>query len=602
MARRHPGESQHDDLPKAKLSLDNLKKARYIFSYTGKEQWKFWLGMLFLLGTGATAVIFPKVMGMLVDSGEISIEKINEIGLWLMLLFVVQSVFSYFRVYLFVDVTQGLLASLRKATYQSLITKPMSYLNERRVGELNSRISADVSQIQDTFTTSIAEFLRQLIIIAGGSVMLFMTSWKLALIMLGILPVMAALAVVFGRFIRKMSRQVQDLVADSNTIVEETLQGIANVKAFTNEWFEAMRYGKSVNEIRDTGIKLGRYRAAFVSFIVLCLFGSIILLLWIAVRMKASGELSSGDLFTFMFYLVFIGGSIGGIPEQYAQIQRGVGATDRVLEIIHEPSEPIALEERKISTESRLSGHIQFQNVGFAYPSRPDLPVLMDISLEIEPGQRVALIGQSGAGKSTLSSLLLRFYDKISGEIAVDGKPIETYELSDLRSQMAIVPQEVLLFGGSIHENIGYGKPGASYEEIVEAAKKANAHEFIMQFPEGYDTVVGERGLKLSGGQRQRVAIARALLKNPSILILDEATSSLDSESEALVQEALNTLMQGRTSLVIAHRLSTIRNADKIFVLQQGAIIESGNHQQLMQRQSGVYKKYVEMQMEPELA
>jgi len=551
-----------------------------------------------LVGTGLTAIAFPKLMGNLIDASNISIEKINSIGIYLILLFAVQAIFSFFRVVLFVEVTEGMLANIRNATYSNLIQLPMVFFSNRRVGELNSRLSSDLSQIQDTFTTSIAEFLRQLIIIIGGITALFFTSIKLALAMLAVIPLVAIIAVVFGRYIRSFSKKVQDKIAESNTIVDETLQGIANVKSFVNEWFEIRRYKNSTSQIREIAIKGGRLRGAFFSFIIFCLFGAIILLIWYAVRLESQGELSHGLMIQFMLYTVFVGASIGGIADQYAQIQKALGATERVLDLLNETREQITIDatEDTFSNLPKLKGDVSFKNVFFHYPNREELPVLNNFSFDAKSGQSIAIVGSSGAGKSTIVSLLLQFYKPQNGTILFDNLEAEKYSLSHLRSNMAIVPQDVLLFGGTIRENIAYGMTNATDLQIEEASKKANAHMFIDSFPEKYNTVVGERGIKLSGGQRQRIAIARAVLKNPAILLLDEATSSLDSESERLVQEALDLLMVGRTTFIVAHRLSTIRNADVILVLDKGNIVEMGTHQDLIAHENGLYRQLSKLQ------
>ena len=537
-------------------------------------------------------------MGNLIDASNISIEKINSIGIYLILLFAVQAIFSFFRVVLFVEVTEGMLANIRNATYSNLIQLPMVFFSNRRVGELNSRLSSDLSQIQDTFTTSIAEFLRQLIIIIGGITALFFTSIKLALAMLAVIPLVAIIAVVFGRYIRSFSKKVQDKIAESNTIVDETLQGIANVKSFVNEWFEIRRYKNSTSQIREIAIKGGRLRGAFFSFIIFCLFGAIILLIWYAVRLESQGELSHGLMIQFMLYTVFVGASIGGIADQYAQIQKALGATERVLDLLNETREQITIDatEDTFSNLPKLKGDVSFKNVFFHYPNREELPVLNNFSFDAKSGQSIAIVGSSGAGKSTIVSLLLQFYKPQNGTILFDNLEAEKYSLSHLRSNMAIVPQDVLLFGGTIRENIAYGMTNATDLQIEEASKKANAHMFIDSFPEKYNTVVGERGIKLSGGQRQRIAIARAVLKNPAILLLDEATSSLDSESERLVQEALDLLMVGRTTFIVAHRLSTIRNADVILVLDKGNIVEMGTHQDLIAHENGLYRQLSKLQ------
>ncbi|MFN5629327.1 MAG: ABC transporter ATP-binding protein [Bacteroidota bacterium] len=590
--------SEDDNLPKFKFNKESLKKTAKIYDFLAPFKWKFFVGLICLVGTGLTAIAFPKLMGSLIDASNISLEQINSVGFYLILLFAIQAIFSFFRVVLFVEVTEGMLASMRNATYSNLIQLPMVFFSNRRVGELNSRLSSDLSQIQDTFTTNIAEFLRQLIIIIGGITALFFTSIKLALAMLAVIPLVAIIAVVFGRYIRNYSKKVQDKIAESNTIVDETLQGIANVKSFVNEWFEIKRYKNSTGQIKEIAIKGGRLRGAFFSFIIFCLFGAIILLIWYAVRLESQGELSHGLMIQFMLYTVFVGASIGGIAEQYAQIQKALGATERVLDLLSETREQITIDANAETFNNlpRLKGEVEFSNVTFAYPARNDSPVLRDFSFKAKIGQSIAIVGPSGAGKSTIISLLLQFYHPQNGKIIFDGKNSSEFSLSHLRNNMAIVPQDVLLFGGTIKENIAYGMTNATDAQIEDAARKANAHLFIDSFPEKYNTVVGERGVKLSGGQRQRIAIARAVLKNPAILLLDEATSSLDSESERLVQEALDLLMVGRTTFIVAHRLSTIRNADLIMVIDKGALVELGSHQELIANENGLYRQLSKLQ------
>jgi ABC-type multidrug transport system fused ATPase/permease subunit len=518
-------------------------------------------------------------------------------GLILLALFTVQAVFSFFRVVLFVNVTENMLASIRKDTFSTLIKMPMQFFSSRKVSELNSRIAADIGQIQDTFTTGIAEFLRQFIIVIGGVVALFFTSVKLSLLMLATIPVFAIVAVFFGKYIRKLSKDAQDEVAESNSIASESLQGIANVKAFTNELFEMIRYEKAVDSIKQIAIKGGLARGAFSSFIIFCIFGAIVLLVWYAVKLQNQDLLTQSELITFILYTIFVGASIGGLPIQYAQIQKAVGATERVFDIIDEVTEPLQTKDTHLEKLS-IKGNIYFEHVDFHYPSRPEIQVLANLDFKVTAGETIAIVGPSGAGKSTIAALLLQFYKPSQGRIYIDGKPCSEMDLQSIREEMAYVQQEVFLFGGSILENIQYGKPDASLDEIIEAAKKANAHQFIEAFPDQYKTVVGERGIQLSGGQRQRIAIARAVLKNPSILILDEATSALDAESEHLVQEALQKLMKGRTSFVIAHRLSTIQNADQILVLENGKLLEKGTHQELIKNSEGRYKNLVELQLQ----
>ena len=587
---------KENDLPKSKITATSLQKATVIFEYAGNHRWKFYVGLIFLLFTGATALAFPKLMGMLIDCVKNKDNtQANMIAGGLIVILFLQSIFSFFRLSLFVNFTENTLANLRVSLYSNLVKLPMSFFSQKRVGELNSRISSDITQIQDTLTSTIAEFLRQFILIIGGVILLANESIKLTLLMLSVVPLVAVAAVIFGRFIRKYSKNVQDKVAESQVVVEETMQGISIVKAFANEWYEIARYNGKIKEVVTIAIKGGKYRGYFASFIIFCLFGAIVAVVWYGVQLSISGEMSVGQLISFVLYSTFVGASFGGIAELYAQIQKAIGATERVFELLGETPEKIN-SNRDLATIEKIKGNVTFNNVAFSYPSRKEIKVLKNVSFTASFGQKIAIVGPSGTGKSTIASLLLRFYNIDEGEILVDGKNIYDFDLENLRGNMSIVPQDVILFGGTIRENIAYGKPNATEEEILTASKQANAYNFIESFPEKFETIVGERGIKLSGGQRQRIAIARALLKNPSILILDEATSSLDSESEKLVQEALEILMEGRTSIIIAHRLSTIRSADQILVLDNGKISEQGTHQELITLENGIYKNLSNLQ------
>jgi len=413
--------------------------------------------------------------------------------------------------------------------------------------------------------------------------------------MLVILPPTMIFARLFGKYIRKISKEVQSEVAKSNTVVEETLQGIQSVKAYTNEFFEMSRYRKKTESIAEMGMRSGKYRGAFASFIILGLFGALAAVIWKGSAMLAKGELVPGDLFSFVIYSAFVGGTIGGLASVFTSIQKFLGATEELFALFNENEEELT-EVIHIEPAHELQGQISFKGLSFAYPMRKDELVLRDINIDISSNQLIALVGPSGAGKSTIASLLLKLHNPTNGKIFFDGREQDHFPLSAIRKQIALVPQDIFLFGGSIRENIAYGKTNATEEEIYDAALKANAMEFIDRFPGKLDTIVGERGTQLSGGQRQRIAIARAVLKNPKILILDEATSSLDSESERLVQDALEKLMTGRTSIVIAHRLSTIRNADQIFVMDKGSLAEMGTHEELIQVSDGIYRNLSELQ------
>jgi ABC-type multidrug transport system fused ATPase/permease subunit len=579
------------EVPKKKITLEGLKNAFKLYSYIKPFRIEYAWGIFFLLGSSLASLAFPKLLGELVDSGNKGnlSRDLNHIALLLVATLLIQSVFSYFRVVLFVNVTEKTLALLRQKTYNHLIKLPLSFFERHRVGELNSRISSDISLLQETLTSTLAEFIRQIIIIIGGITLLTVTSWKLTLFMLSVLPGMMLLAVFFGRYIRKLSKNVQAEVAKSNTIVEETLQGIQVVKAYTNEFFEIDRFRNRTKEIANIGIRSGKYRGAFSAFMIFGLFGAMVAVIWRGSALMSSGAIDAGQLFSFVIYSGFVGGTIGGLANVFTQIQKFIGATEELFELFDEEEEK--LDEMKVIPENEtIKGRIGFRNLSFRYPGRPEEEVLRNITMTISENQLIALVGSSGAGKTTIASIIMRLHEPVSGELLFDNRHSRNYSLSSVRSQIALVPQDVFLFGGSIRENIAYGKPLATENEIIEAAARANAMEFIDRFPARLDTIVGERGTQLSGGQRQRIAIARAVLKNPRILILDEATSSLDSESERLVQDALEKLMVGRTSIVIAHRLSTIRKADQIMVIDNGQIVETGTHQQLIELENGIYR------------
>jgi ATP-binding cassette subfamily B protein len=603
MARYSRNDQAGVDLPKAKLDRESLRQALDLFKYLRPYRIRFSAALASLFTNSLLSLAFPYLAGSIIDDAMLhtkgggSMAGADRTAILLMGILALQAGLSYFHSLSFATVGQRSLVDLRRDTYARLISLPMTFFAQRRVGELASRLSADLIQIEDTLIAVLPQLLRQTTLLVGGIALIAATSLQLTGIMLASLPAVIVAAVVFGRKTRKISREAQDRLADTATIVEETLQGIVNVKAFSNEGYELNRYHEGLGRFLTSTLRGARLRAAFIAFIVFALFGFIVLVLWSGARLLQRGEITFGDLTRFGLYTTFVAGAMGQFAELYSQLQKAIGATQRVRELLRETGEVEArLGPATPSTLARLRGGVLFEKVCFTYPSRQGIEVLHEVNLAATPGQRVALVGPSGAGKSTLISLLLRLYDPSAGRILIDGRDARDYRLTELRGQMSMVPQEVLLFGGSVAKNIAYGKPGASAKEIEQAARQANAHDFIQAFPEGYATLVGDRGIKLSGGQRQRVAIARAILKNPAILILDEATSSLDSESERLIQEALETLMQGRTSFIIAHRLATVRHADQIVVISGGRVVESGTHEELQAMEEGVYRRLAALQ------
>ncbi|MFM6983033.1 MAG: ABC transporter ATP-binding protein [Chitinophagaceae bacterium] len=611
------GPRKDRDIPKVKLTKSSLKELTFIFRYLKPYKKYFIGGLIFISLSAFSTMLFPFLMGKMIGavsnntvsmpegmgampSADGALAFLNghwSLNLTLLLIFAqlsVQTVFSFMRVYLLTKSGTGAVADLRKDLYAKLITLPMSFFSTQRVGDLSSRISSDIGQIQDSLSFVFAEFLRGLITLIIGLSLIFFISAKLAFIMLAVVPVIAVSAVFFGGKIRKMSRRETDMLADSGTIVQETLQGISVVKAFTGETLEKKRYAKNINSLIEFAVKSGSYRGFFVSFIIFSVFGAIGFVVWYGANMIQAGTMNVDQLIMFVIYSGFVGGTLGGFADMFGQLQKTIGATQRVRELMAMEGESL---QENAQTNERVNGEIEFKDVEFAYPSRKEIQVLKGISFTASKGQQIAIVGGSGGGKSTIASMIMRFYNADKGSILIDGKSIMEYELNYLRTQIAYVPQDVILFGGTIYENILYGKPDATREEVVMAAKKANALQFIESFPEQFETLVGERGIQLSGGQKQRIAIARAVIKNPAILVLDEATSALDSESELLVQEALDDLMQNRTSIVITHRLSTIRNADQIIVLNKGQIAEQGKPDELLKIEKGVYRSLTELQI-----
>jgi ABC-type multidrug transport system fused ATPase/permease subunit len=540
------------------------------------------------IAQGKSFYMLPEVIG-----NKIFVKDRFSFVIILFFLVLFQSVFSFGRIFFSNQVSEKVLRNIRQQLYDKIIRMPIYFFEQNRTGALVSRINADVTLLQELLAFTLSEFIRQIITLISGVLIIFYMSPKLTGIIILLMPILVFLISFLAKYLKRYAGRTQQALADASTIVDETFMGINMVKAYTNEQFESARYGNQINRVMNLAIFSANFRAAFVAFIIGGVFTTILAMLYFATGYVQSGEMSISTLLSFITYSVFIGASIGGLGEMGSKLVSVAGGTERIMHIIDEERSEEGSEDYKFL---KLQGDISFKDVHFRYPSRPDIPIFEGLNLDIKSGEKIALVGPSGSGKSTIIQLLLKFYCPEKGEIYFDGQESKHYDLKNLRANMALVPQEVLLFGGSIKENILYGKLVASDDEVIEACRKANAWEFIQKFPEGIHTLVGERGVKLSGGQRQRIAIARAILKDPSILLLDEATSALDSESEKLVQHALENLMEGRTSIIIAHRLSTIRNVDRIFVINHGKIVESGSHNELLNKPDGIYKYLLQMQ------
>ncbi len=557
--------------------------------------------ILALALTGGMTILFIKELAALVGkgiggaNGPEWMAELNH-SVWFLIGIVgAQAFIAFWRILLFAKASERALASLRTDTFSRIIRLPMATLNQRRVGELASRLANDVEAMRETLVTTIPMLIRHSVMLLLCLILILQMSVKLSLVMIGTIPVVIVMIAIFGSRIRKLTRRAQDNLASSQVVVEESLQSIVSVKAFRNEAFEMARYGKNLGEYLRTVIRAAIPRASFIAFIIFAFSVALILVTWYAMRMLNEGTIGKEELTQFAGLTGMIAASFMQFPELIAQLQRALGATERVRELLHDTTEPA---DESTAPVERFHGEIEMCDITFAYPTRPDSIVLRDFNLTAKAGKRIALVGPSGSGKTTSISLLFRFYDPASGEVLIDGKNVRDLSLTTLRRNLALVPQEVLLFGGTIRENIAYGKPGASEEEIISAAKQANAHDYIIALAEGYDTLVGDRGAQLSGGQRQRIAIARAILADPAILILDEATSSLDAESERLVQEALDKLMENRTSIIIAHRLSTVRRCDQILVMSAGSVLERGTHEELIAKPGGLYGSLARLQLE----
>jgi ABC-type multidrug transport system fused ATPase/permease subunit len=564
----------------------------FLLSHYRPHSLKMILALVFMIPSSGISLVFPAMTGTIIDQILTTNDPstLYQTGGLFLGLLTVQAVLGYIVSITMSRTTEQVIASLRANLFQHIVKLPLATLSKHRIGELSSRISSDLTQIQETFSFSLLQLIRQSIFLIGSIILILTRSVQLTIPILVGMPLIVAAAVLIGRRLRALSTKTQDALAQTSTIVEETLQSLASVKSYVQEQHEIGRYRATLSENVALAIKGARLRALFVTFIIFTIFGGIAAVILYGARLVQAGEVSMGELLSFLMYAMFVGGALGSFAELFGQIQKSLGAAVRIQELMEEEREHVGEDAQSVSIRG-----IELRSVSFAYPDRQDRLAVEDLSLTITPGQRIAFIGESGSGKSTTASLIQRLYEPSNGSLLYDGKPANDYSLAQIRRNIGVVPQDIVLFGGTIEENIRYGRPDATIEEVRLAAKGANALDFIQEFPDGFSTLVGERGMKLSGGQRQRVAIARALLKNPPILLLDEATSSLDAESEHLIQDALERLMENRTSVIIAHRLSTVRTCDVIHVFAHGRIIESGSHETLLQK-DGVYRRWCDLQ------
>jgi ATP-binding cassette, subfamily B, bacterial len=580
------------DRPRAK----SLRPLRALLPFLAPHRAILFAALAALLSAAAAMLALPAALRQFVDHlATADTAVLNHYLFGFVAAAIAFGVFAALRFYLVTWMGERVVADLREAIYRRVIRMDPTFFESTRTGEVLSRLTADTTLVQAIAGVNLSITLRSILSLVGGLVMLALTSARLTGAIVILIPVVILPMILVGRRVRRLSRTAQDRIADTSSLVDETLNAIQTVQAFTLEALQSRRYDAAVENSFRAAIRRSQVRAVLTAFGTTLVFAGLTLILWMGAReVVLVHDMTWGQLSQFFVYALYVGTAAASLTEMWGEVQRAAGAMERLAELlVAEPT--IVAPAQPASLPAKISGHITFENVTFSYPSRPETRAMDSYSLEVRSGETVAFVGPSGAGKSTTFQLLLRFYDPQSGRILIDGSDIKTWRPEDLRSRIGFVPQDTVLFGASARENIDYGRPGSSDDQIVAAARTAAADEFLRDLPSGYDTFLGERGLRLSGGQRQRIAIARAVLKDPPILLLDEATSSLDAESERLVQAALNILMRGRTTLVIAHRLSTVLRADRIVVLQTGRIVAVGKHAELM-RSSPLYAKLAALQ------